>query len=256
MLDAADVLVDRHPVVGALVDHGFAVVGAGVARVVPGRIDEGVHGVGFAPRRLAAFRAGAIHEIGALVERIAGAVGHAVLRQHHRQVLVGHRHVAAGRAMDDRDRAAPVALARNAPVAQAVEHLLLAEAFGLEVGGDGVDRLRVVQAVVFAGVYADAVFLVGIPFLPGVGAERLARDLDDLLDRQPIFFGEMEIALVMRRHRHHRAFAVAHQHVVADPDLDFLAGQRMRRRKCRSACLSFPSSPCRLPSRSRACIRR
>ena len=33
---------------------------------------------------------------------------------------------------------------------------------------------------------------------------------------------EGEIALVVRRHAHHGAFAVAHQHVVADPDLDLL----------------------------------
>ena len=38
---------------------------------------------------------------------------------------VGHRHDAAGLAMDDRDRAAPVALARDAPVAQAEVDLAL-----------------------------------------------------------------------------------------------------------------------------------
>jgi hypothetical protein len=32
----------------------------------------------------------------------------------------------------------------------------------------------------------------------------------------------------VRRHGHHGAIAVAHQHVVADPDFDLLAGQRMR----------------------------
>jgi hypothetical protein len=42
-------------------------------------------------------------------------------------------------AVDDRDRAAPVALAGNAPVAQAELHLLVAEFLGGEVGGDGVD---------------------------------------------------------------------------------------------------------------------
>ena len=49
-------------------------------------------------------------------------------------------HLAARGAVDDRDRRAPVALARDAPVAQAPRHLLLAQAFGLEVGRDGVDR--------------------------------------------------------------------------------------------------------------------
>src|SRR5688500_19928469 len=40
--------------------------------------------------------------------------------------------VAARRAMHDRDRRAPVALARNAPVTQAPLHLLLAQAVALE----------------------------------------------------------------------------------------------------------------------------
>ena len=48
-----------------------------------------------------------------------------VVRQLHRQVLHRHRHDAAGLAMDDRDRAAPVALARDAPVAQAEVDLAL-----------------------------------------------------------------------------------------------------------------------------------
>jgi hypothetical protein len=50
---------------------------------------------------------------------------------------------------------------------------------------------------------------------------------DDLPDRQVVFQGEGEIALVVRRYGHHGAIAVAHQHVVADPDFDFLAGQRV-----------------------------
>jgi hypothetical protein len=82
VLDAADVLVGRHPVVAAGIDHGRVRRARrgidAVARVVPGRIDEGVHGVGFALGRLAAFGALAIHEVGALRQRIARAVRHAV----------------------------------------------------------------------------------------------------------------------------------------------------------------------------------
>ena len=55
-------------------------------------------------------------------------------------MLVRHADSTALGTVDDGDRASPVALAGDAPVAQAVEHLLLAEALGLEVGGDGVDR--------------------------------------------------------------------------------------------------------------------
>ena len=62
-----------------------------------------------------------------VVERIAGLVEVDVVRQLHRQVLVRHRHDAAVLAMDHRDRAAPVALARDAPVAQAEIDLPLAD---------------------------------------------------------------------------------------------------------------------------------
>ena len=119
VLDAADVLVHRHPVVVARVDHRRR-VRARVAHVVPGRIDERVHRVGLALRGLAAARARHVQEVGALRERVAAAVGDAVLGQHDRQVLLRHRHRAARGAMDDRDRRAPVALARDAPVAQPV----------------------------------------------------------------------------------------------------------------------------------------
>src|SRR3974390_970493 len=52
------------------------------------------------------------------VERIAGPVEVDVFRQGHRQIGFRYRYDPAGIAVDDRDRAAPVALARNAPVAQ------------------------------------------------------------------------------------------------------------------------------------------
>ena len=46
----------------------------------------------------------------------------------------------------------------------------------------------------------------------------LVRDaLDDTADGQAIVLRELEIALVVRRDRHHRARAVFHQHVVSDP---------------------------------------
>jgi hypothetical protein len=130
--------------------------------------------------------------------------------------------------VDDRDRAAPVALARNAPVAQAELHLLVAEALGGEVGGDGVDRGFVAEAVVLAGIDQLAVALSAYHSAQASVAEKgFAADGDDLLDRQAVLLGEGEIALVVRRHGHHGAVAVAHQHVVADPDFDLLAGQRM-----------------------------
>ncbi len=141
--------------------------------------------------------------------------------------------------MDDGDRGAPVALARNAPVAQAPGGLLFAQALGAQVGGDGVDRFLVREAVVLAGVDGAAGLLVAVPFLPGVGGVLLAGHVHDLLDRQPVFPGEGEVALVVRRHAHDGAVAVAHEHVVADPDFDVGAGDRVRDVQARGHAFLF-----------------
>ena len=226
VLDAADVLLHWHPVVGASVDHGRGVVASAVAGVVPAAVDERVHGVGLALRRAAAGGAGAVEEVRAVAQRVAGAVRHAVLGQHHRQLLIRHRHIAAARAVDDRDRAAPVALAADTPIAQAPLHLFVAQPAGGQVSGDRIDRLGIALAVVGAGVHAAAV-LAGVPLVPFVRGEGLSGQVDDRLDGEAVLAGEAKVALVMRRHRHHRALAVAHQHVVADPHRHRLAGQRV-----------------------------
>ncbi len=141
VLDAADVLVHRHPVRSALVDHRRVVAGAGVAEEVPGRVHEGVHRVGLAPRRAAALRAGAVEErfaparAGCRCRRARGP--RAAPPATARPAPAARR----SRAVDQRDRAAPVALARDAPVAQAPVHAALAGALRLEELGDRRRRL-------------------------------------------------------------------------------------------------------------------
>ena len=90
---------------------------------MPG-IDEGIHGIGFALGRFAAFGAGAVDEVFAFVERVAGTVRYAVFRQHHRQLIVRHRYVATAIAVDNGDGAAPESLARDQPVAEPVVDLV------------------------------------------------------------------------------------------------------------------------------------
>jgi hypothetical protein len=105
-------------------------------------------------------------------------------------------------------------------------HLLLAKAHLLEVARDRVDRLLVREPVVRTGVDADAV--LGVLGLPGPGhgvAERMA---DHGLDRQAVLVSKLEVALVVGGHRHDRAFAVAHEHVVRDPHRQLFPGERVR----------------------------
>ncbi len=77
----------------------------------------------------------------ALVQRIAAAVGHQILRQHHGQVFLGNGNHPAGLAMNDRDRCAPVALAAHAPVAQAPGGLFLAQALGSQITSDSIHNI-------------------------------------------------------------------------------------------------------------------
>jgi len=69
--------------------------------------------------------------------------------------------------------------------------------------------------------------VVGIPGLPAVGGIGASLDVDHRLDAQAVFFCERKIALVVAGHAHHRAFSVGHEHVIADPDLDFFTGDRV-----------------------------
>ncbi len=224
MLDAADVLVDRQPVFGALVQHRRIVARRGVAGVVPARLEEGVEGVGLALGRPAAHRAGGVDELAHRLDRRLRAVHLDIGRQDHGELVFRHRHRAAASAVDDRDRAAPVALAGDPPVAQAVVDLGVALAVFFKVRGDGVEGMGRAQAVERAGMDQHA--LVGEGSLAEV--EALARFRgDDLMDRQAIFLRELKITRVMRGHGHDRPGAVFHQHEVGGPHRHLLAADRV-----------------------------
>ena len=68
---AAGVQVDRHPVRhGLRVPGPRVVVRRAVAQEIPGRVDEGVHGVGLAARFGAAHRAAGLQEVGVRLQRV------------------------------------------------------------------------------------------------------------------------------------------------------------------------------------------
>ncbi len=219
VLDAADVLIHRHPVVGGLaVEHPLLVVRRAVAKEVPRGLHEGVHRVGLAPRLAPALRARGVDERGHLGQRRAALARELdVVGEHDREVLFLLRHHAVDRAVHDRDRRAPVALATDAPVAQAVVHLGHAE----PVLDQPVDRLALGlgdrQPVEEAGVDLHAVARVRL-------AHPSRRALHGLDDRQPVLPGEVPVALVLAGHGHDRAGAVGHQHVVGDEERDRHAG--------------------------------
>src|SRR5207249_30548 len=102
--------------------------------------EKGVEGIGFALRRPAAMRARDMLPYWMMIERITRDLEAHILRQCHRQILFRHRDDPARAAMDDRDRATPIALPRNAPVAQPIGGRPLAAAQRLEPLGGGTFR--------------------------------------------------------------------------------------------------------------------
>ena len=115
MLDTADILVNRGPVIYfVFCKRCFIVFRVGIAQVIPGGAQEGVHGVGFASCRLAAFRAGAVYEaFGSCQRGYCTGIKLNIFRQHNRQLVFRHKHFSAVRAVNNRNRRAPVTLAAD-----------------------------------------------------------------------------------------------------------------------------------------------
>ncbi len=109
-----------------------------------------------------------------LLERVARLVEGHVLGQRHRQVRLRHRHVAAGLAVDDGNRAAPVALARHAPVPQTPGDGAPAAALALGALGDRRLGALDVEAVEALGVDERSVAGIGL-VADGEGGRILAR---------------------------------------------------------------------------------
>ncbi len=220
VLDATDVVIDRQPVVGALVQHGIGVVRTAEARVVPGGLHEGVEGIGLALPAIAQVTEGR-H---LLDRRATGGVEFDFQRQSDRQFVVGQRDGFTVRAILDRDRRAPVTLTGDAPVAQTEVGLDLTTALLDQARGDGIEGALEVEAIEVTGVDQHAV--LGEGSFADVG--RIAVGIGDHgFDRQVVLGGEFVVTLVVGRHGHHGTGAVFHQYEVGDEDRHFTAGQRV-----------------------------
>ena len=224
VFDAADVLIDVHPIVGILGHSGRRGAGRGEAGVVPRRIDESIHRVRLAPGCRAAFRAGAVAPCRVTVQRVAGDVEGDIVGQLDGQVFLFLGHHTTGGAVDHRDRAAPIPLAGNSPVAQAVFGDALAVALRLGMGDGGGHTL-------FAGLNgvarkaADIGDLFRLHRHIGLGEGHIsAVRRENWFDRQGIFRRKVEIALVMGGAAENGTRAVVHQNEVGDPDRQFPSG--------------------------------
>ena len=156
------------------------------------------------------------------VERIAWLIEAHVLGQLHGQVLRRDRHDAVRRAMDNRDRAAPVALARDPPVPELVIDLPL----GLRPAADR-DLLEPARNLLFGLIDRHAIEEARIDHHPvaiiGDVIDGEARRIelgraDHRSDAEAIGADKIEVALIVRGAAENRARSIFHQHEIGDID--------------------------------------
>ena len=224
MLHAAVVPVDRHPVVNLLsVRELLAVMRVAVAKEIPGGTRPLRHGIGLTLCRTAALRAGAVHErLDLRKRRLTVLTGLKVIHigQAERKLLVRNRDHTAVRAVNQRNRLAPVTLTVKGPVLHLELHTRVADALLREEFEHARNRILLVgHTVQEVGVNHDAVAAVG--FLLEIAA---LNDRDNLSAEA---LCELVVALVVRRHRHNRAGAVAHHDIVRNENRNLLAADRI-----------------------------
>ena len=208
VLDAAHVEVDVAPVLVRLFpDERLVVVRVHVAEVVGRRSGESGH-----RRQFVGAAFGRRPSLDAGQRRFALGRGAEILdgRQLQRQFVLRQR---VGRVVliVDRERLAPVALARENGVAQAVVDELFAQSALLDFGEHHLNRL----------LYIHAVEEIRVDYFPRFGVVRLFLDvaaLDHRDDLQSEVTGEGPVARVVRRNGHDGARSVAREHVVGNVD--------------------------------------
>ncbi len=165
VLRAADVGIDRQPGAdGGRVERPLGLVRAGEAQEVPRRTGEAVHRVRLALGRAAALRTGDVDPIGDAGQRRTAVLARRerhLFGQQHRQLLFRHRNRATGGTVDDGDGRAPIALAGDQPVTEAVGDVRPPQAAGGQVGGHllGCGGRR--QAIIGTGVDQNSFAFVG-----------------------------------------------------------------------------------------------
>ena len=113
------------------------------------------------------------------------------------------------------------------------------------------DRLRAGKTAELPGIHHGAV--TGERVFRSVGNRRPGGFVgrDHRADLDPVFPGEGVVAPVVRRHGHHRAGAVVHEHIVGDEQRDVFAGERVPRGEPggRAGLPRFRAGPFGMPPR-------
>ena len=127
----------------------------------------------------------------------------------------------------NRERLAPIALAAEDSVTQAVVCLSFTNAEAFKLLNHAEDSVFDCQSVEELGVYQHSIFSIErlCPF--GHIGHFLAGFCNHLNDRKLEMSCEGEVAAIVGRHCHDSAGAVTHEHIVGDPDRNLGAVERV-----------------------------
>ena len=230
VLHSSDVLVDGKPVLrGLRVERSMVVVRVRVAIKVPGRIDEGVHGIGFAACRTAALGTSRVDELRDLAERrSAGECDIDILWQNHGQSFFGHGNDAIFVAIEHWNGRSPISLARDSPIFQAIGNGGFAETFFLRDGRHFLDGLGALEAAVGTGIDQHAVVSHVWKGRLGHGFFRVVGNWKNhQANFEFVLFCKLVVTLVVRGNAHDGARAVIHEDVVRHPEGNFFVVERI-----------------------------
>ena len=217
VLNAANILIHRQPVVRRRPVNRLLGPRIGEAGKVPARVHKGVERI-----RLALGRAGASGACGEAPGRVAQQgvprlVESDVVREKDRQILLRNGCGAAGVAVNDRDRTSPVALTRDAPIAQSVNRCALTLTRSFHLGDRRAFALfdrKAVQKLRIEQTARSRVRLISHRETDGIRPRRQ----DHRHDFEAIFPSEIKVALIMGRTAEDGARAVVHQDKIGDID--------------------------------------
>ena len=118
VLGAPGILVHGQPVLDRRVEGSVTVAGAGVPQHIPGGVEEGVHGIGFAPGGTATSITVGVQKagVGSQGRPLAGGDIFGVGGQQDRQFIFRHGNDAALVAIHHRYGSSPVSLPGDQPV--------------------------------------------------------------------------------------------------------------------------------------------
>ena len=228
MLDAADILVNRSPVIYLVLGKWhLVIVWISVAEIIPGGANKGIHGIGFPAGCLAAFWTGAVNEAFALGQWRNGTLLELyILWQEHWQLILWYQLLTAVIAVDNRNWCTPIPLTGNQPVTETVVYPALAEALSLSLVHDTLHGSLNIHAGEFSRIYQHAGLVhIGLSHFLQLQLTILWLQGNDNL--QIVLGSKHPVTLILRRHADNRTSTVLSQYIVGYPDFHLIAVERI-----------------------------